>query len=267
MKPCRLAVLVLSVYAAGARAEPTVIYSGVPDKPASYLLGIDQIDVSSLIEPGSLESATRIFAYPGKRMGLDDMVSSRTGGVAEVVADHRRHRGWGISVGFERGPLGLRLAHQNKSAMRLSTIIPVGKRLEAKNSTAALSLDVGVAKIYTAYSANRGWGSSPLWNPDNPYGAMITATPSTDSRDVVLGMAVPAGRRVTFLTSFVHKDDRDEGNLDANQFALGGTYALSRRTDFYAAWTSTRFHSATGASLRELEKGSSALNVGMRHAF
>lgn len=270
MKPFRVTVFVLSVCAAGARAEPTVVFSGIPEKPASNLLGIDRIDVESLVDPGSTGNATRAFGYPGKRMGLDDMFdssASRTGGVVDVVQEARRHRAWGISLGIARGPIGLRVAHQNKTAARINSHVPLGKRMDAKNSTIAINYDVGVAKLYTAYSANRGWGSSPLWNPDNPYGAVIAATPSMDSRDVLVGMAVPVTRTMTLLTSFVRKDDRDEGNLDANQFALGGTYALSRRTDFYAAWTSTRFQGSNGAALRDLEKGSSALNVGMRHSF
>lgn len=268
MKPSHFSVFLLGMCAGVAHAQDTsIVFSGIPDKPASNLLGIDHIDVDSLVEPGSTGNATKVFGMPGRRMGLDNVSSSRTGGVADVINDARRHRGWGISVGFERGPVGLRIAHQNKTATRIASSIPMGKRNEAKNSIIAVNLDVGLAKLYTAYSANRGWGSSPLWNPDNPYGAVMTATPSTDSRDVLVGMAVPIRNNITFLTSFVHKDDRDDGNLDANQFALGGTYAISRRTDFYAAWTSTRFQNAAGISLRDLEKGSSALNIGMRHAF
>ena len=271
MKSSCFTVFIFSACAATAHAQDTsgasFVFSAIPERSASQLLGINQIDVDTLLEPGSTDNATKAFGVPGKRMGLDDMGSSRTGGMADVINEARRHRAWGISVGIERGPVGLRIAHQNKNAARIASSIPMGKRNEAKNSIIALSFDVGMAKLYTAYSANRGWGSSPLWNPDNPYGALMTATPSTDSRDVVLGMAVPFRNKITFLTSFVSKDDRDDGNLDANQFALGGTYALSRRTDFYCAWTSTKFQTAHARSLRELEKGASALNVGMRHAF
>ncbi len=269
MKSFCFTVFAIGVCAtAQAQGTPgsSFVFSGVPDKPATKLLGIDRIDVESLLEPGSTANATKAFGLPGKRMGLDDMSDAR-GPSAGTISDARRHRGWGISVGFERGPVGLRVAHQNKMATRIASSIPMGKRNEAKNSTIALNADVGPAKLYTAYSANRGWGSSPLWNPDNPYGAVMTATPSTDSRDVLVGMALPFRNNFTFLTSFVRKDDRDDGNLDANQFALGGTYAMSRRTDFYCAWTSTRFQTAQNRSLRELEKGASALNVGMRHAF
>jgi predicted porin len=245
-----------------------MVYHGVPVtsavSPSSVRL-TPHIDVSSLIEPGSADSATEVFGFPGKRMGLENVGASRTHGLAEVDADIRNHRAWGISVGFERGAFGLRVAHQNKNVARIAPAMSL-LRTDAKNSTIAANLNIGMAKVYAAYSANRGWGSSPLWNPDNPYGAFMASTPSTDSRDILVGMAVPL-RAVTLLTSFVHKNDRDLANRDADQFALGATYAISRKSDFYAAYSHTRFRPGMAGIPIDAGKGSSALNIGMRHAF
>ncbi|MFP5392793.1 MAG: porin [Gammaproteobacteria bacterium] len=236
----------------------------LPQPTQRYLQGLD---VDSLFEGGSPDSATQVFGLPGKRMGLDTVSSARAGGLADIDDDIRNHRAWGISVGFERGIFGLRVAHQNRNVAKVIPTLYVGNRLDAKNSTIAANLKLGVAKVYAAYSANRGWGSSPLWNPDNPYGAMMASTPSTNSRDILVGMAVPYGRATTLLASFVRKNDRDLANRDADQFALGATYAVSRKMDFYAAYSHTQFRPGMAGIPVDSTRGSSALNIGMRHAF
>ncbi len=267
MKPSRIVVLVVSACAASAHAQTSsMIYSGIADMPRSSLVSLPHVDVSSLLEPGSADSATRVFGFPGKRMGLDNLSTSRTYGLADVDNDALNHRAWGISVGFEHGLFGLRIAHQNKSVANVAPAMSLGNRIDAKNSTIAANLNIGVAKIYAAYSASRGWGSSPLWNPDNPYGAMLASTPSTDSRDVLVGAAVPYGA-TTFLASFVRKNDRDPANRDADQFAFGATYSISHSTDFYAAYSHTQFRKGMVGIPVDNAKGSSALNIGMRHAF
>ncbi|UUZ55254.1 hypothetical protein LP419_05555 [Massilia sp. H-1] len=148
------------------------------------------VDASSLVEPGMADSATRVFGYPGKRMGLDNVAPPHTVNLYELERETRNNRAWGLSVGIKTGLLTLRAAHQNKSVGKIASAMPLGNSIDAKNSIIAANIDIGRVKAYTAYSASRGWGSSPLWNPDNPYGAAMAATPSTDSRDVLVGVAV-----------------------------------------------------------------------------
>jgi predicted porin len=179
-------------------------------------------------------------------------------------------RAWGLSVGVEAGPLTVRAAHQNRHVARIHLYDLAGNSLEARNSIIAANFKMGWGSAYAAYSVNRGWGSSPLFNPDNPYGAGISTTPSTDSRDVLVGVAVPVGRSTTLLASFIHKNDRDLANRDANQMAIGATYTVSRRTDFYAAYSHLQnINGAAAAIGNALARGaaSSAVNIGMRHAF
>jgi predicted porin len=145
----------------------------------------------------------------------------------------------------------------------------MGNNMDAKNTILAANLRFGIATAYAAYSVNRGWGSSPLWNPDNPYGATMASSPSTDSRDVLVGLSLPVGA-TTLLASFVRKNDRDLANRDAHQVAVGASYAMSRRTDFYAAYSriSNRNGAAYTVGNASSPGGSSAaLNLGMRHAF
>ncbi len=175
-------------------------------------------------------------------------------------------RAWGMSVGFNLGPLTIRAAHQNRNVVKITRINPVDISMAAKNSIVAANMRFNWGTAYAAYSASRGWGSSPLFNPDNPYGAGITSIPSTDSRDVLAGVAVPITRATTLLASYIRKNDRDPADRDARQIAVGATYAVSRKLDFYAAYSHIRHQSGIqNANVRT--GGGGAINLGMRHAF
>ncbi|MET0983434.1 MAG: porin, partial [Telluria sp.] len=168
------------------------------------------------------------------------------------------------------GPLTVRAAHQNQSAVRVQFNSKTSNDAVARNSILAANLRLGWGTAYAAYSLSRGWAGSPLFNPDNPYGAGIARTASSNSRDVLFGMAVPVAQRTTFLASYISKDDRDLANQDANQFAVGASHAVSRRTDFYAAYSHIRNRNGaryTVGNASSQGSGNAAFNVGMRHAF
>lgn len=263
-----LLVMSLSACAAVAHAQTNVrphdVFTlSVPTPDGKRSVAV--VEVNDLFEPGTPETATRVFGYPGKRMGLSTVTEPRRFSLSNVERDGGS-RAWGKSVGIQGGPIHFRIAHQNRNVAKVQPLMPLGIRTDAKNSVFAANIDVGPAKAYAAYSANRGWGSSPLWNPDNPYGAAMAATPSTDSRDVLLGVAMPMGA-TTYLASFVRKNDRDLANLDAQQLAIGATYTMSRRLDFYAAVSHTQLRVGAAGIAAVKGNGSSALNLGMRHSF
>jgi len=189
--------------------------------------------------------------------------------VDTLGGDPMSDRAWGMTVGADVGPLSLRAAHQNRHVAQIHLYDLAGNNMDAKNSLIAANLRTRWGTAYAAYSANRGWGSSPLYNPDNPYGAGVASTSSTDSRDTLVGVAVPVTRSTTFLASFIHKNDRDAANRDANQFAVGASYVVSRSTDFYAAVSRTVNTSSAGILIGNAARptGSAGVNVGMRHAF
>jgi predicted porin len=243
--------------------------------------GLDYLVLSDVGDPfqgGSAGSATNLIGSGGRR--VDHSLQFRTARVRGVTAGASyggdridgspANRAWGMTLGLETGPLTLRVAHQNRHVAQVHLYDLAGNNMEARNSIVAANMKLKWGTAYAAYSVNRGWGSSPLFNPDNPYGAGLASTPSTDSRDVLVGVAVPCGRYTTLLASFIHKNDRDLANRDANQLAFGATYMLSRRTDFYAAWSHIQNINGAGYTVGNLGArggGSSALNIGMRHAF
>jgi predicted porin len=193
-------------------------------------------------------------------------VSAGTAYGEDRIDGSRASRAWGLTLGFDIGPLTVSAAHQNRHVANVRLYDQAGNNMDARNSILSANFRMGWGTAYAAYSVNRGWGSSPLFNPDNPYGAGVASTPSTDSHDVMVGVAVPLGSSTTLLASVIHKDDRDLANRDANQFAIGASYAASRRTDFYASYS--RIHSMGSAGTPVgYTNGTSAINIGVRHAF
>ena len=200
-------------------------------------------------------------AYEGRVAGLTTGAKWGKGDVDGSPSG----RAWGMTVGLSAGPLTIRAAHQNRNVAKITRYDQVGISMAAKNSILAANMRFGWGTAYTAYSASRGWGNSPLFNPDNPYGAGIAATRSTNSRDVLAGVAVPVTRSTTLLASFIRRNDRDPSNHDARQLALGASYTVSRSMDFYAAYS--HIQHLAGVRVGVKPGNGSALNVGMRRAF
>ena len=74
----------------------------------------------------------------------------------------------------------------------------------------------------------------------------------------------------TLLASVVHKDDRNAANRDAQQLAIGATYALSKRSKIYLAYAQIRNHNGAAymvGNATEVGTGDRAFNLGLRHAF
>ena len=221
---------------------------------------------SNLVNPSGTTIDSDVRYYSSQ---IDHISTGGSWTVDGLGSSATADRAWGMTVGVDYGPLSLRAAHQNRHVAQVQLYNLTGSNMDAKNSIIAANLRTRWGTAYAAYAANRGWGGSPLYNPDNPYGAGVASTSSTDSRDTIAGVAVPITRSTTFLASYIHKNDRDLANRDANQFALGASYVVSRKTDFYAALSHTINTNSNGTLIGGAARssGSSAVNIGMRHAF
>lgn len=163
-------------------------------------------------------------------------------GFGEVAGDSSANRQIGGAIGFARGPLMLKLAHHTTSDNFGAD--------DARNTLLAGKYDFGKAAASLGVGLNRGLGTN-------------------DNRDYMLGVTVPVGAG-TILASFIRKDDRTAANSDADQWALGYTHQLSRRTDLYTSFA--RINNDPGAAYTvgnatEAGSGNKAFNVGIRHKF
>ncbi|HZX29234.1 MAG TPA: porin [Telluria sp.] len=259
-------------------------YVGLQHDTVAVLLGrqytLDYqtlVDVGDPFKGGLAGTATNLVGYSGKRMdnairvqnqSRSGLFTAATYGFGEASGDWHANRVWGVSVGLTRGAFTVRAAHQNLNVTDTTMVMPV-RSYDARHSILAANLDLGPATVYTAFAVNKGSGDLTLWNPDNPFSAAVSSTPSTDSRDLLLGIAIPRGA-TTFLASYIRKNDRDPSDRDADQVALGVTYALSKRTDMYAAVSRiSNKHGAayTVGNASDPGRSTKAINFGLRHAF
>jgi predicted porin len=253
--------------------------SGPACAQVTPVFGLGPYRIADVIDPthGAIAATTNAVAHGSAGLESPGLYSVAEPVTAAVVSSDQAYgygqddflaagqdRSWGITVGLDYGALSLRGAHQDRHVANVHPFDQTGMNFDAKNSIAAANYRLSWGTAYAAYSASRGWGNSPLYNPDNPYSANMAGTTSNDSRDMLTGVAIPVTRTTTFLASFIHKNDRELANRDANQLAFGAAYTLSRRTDFYAAYSHIKQVSGLA------ENGSvsgSAINIGMRHAF
>jgi predicted porin len=171
--------------------------------------------------------------------GFSADLSWAPGGVADDAA---KNRNIGVAIGYANGPVVVKLAHHqaNNAAGTDRT----------KNTLLAGSWDFSVAVANLGYAVNKGTGTA-------------------DSKDLIAGVSVPFGSS-TVLASYIRHDDRTAADKDANQWALGYSYRLSKRTDLYTAYG--RIDNSNGAAFTvgnatDTGSGDRAFNLGMRHSF
>lgn len=178
------------------------------------------------------------------------------------------NRAYGAVIGFEQAPFTLRVAHQRRYNLSDATGVVPMVDYSSRNTLIAANMTLKVATIYAGYGVNRGFGSAP-YDPVAPYGTMVVPAFTDRSHDMLAGISIPYGN-ATFMLSYIRKNDRSVANRDATQLAAGVAYALSKRTNVYAAYG--RIDNRNGArftvgNASEQGSGNRALTVGLRHSF
>jgi predicted porin len=235
-------------------------------------------DVADPFHGGMAGSAANLVGYTTKR--YDNTIKytsprSRSGLIGSVIYsfgespfNSKVNRAYGATIGYEKGRVNLSITHQRKDNLLDATGTTPAVDQSASNSLVAANVDFGRFVGYAAYGHSKGDGSSQ-WDETNPYGAVAQRDPSTNSRDVLLGVAVPMGA-TTLLASVIHKDDRGLANRDANQIAIGASYALSKRTNVYTSVAKIQNRNGAGYTVGNASNrgsGDRAINIGLKHAF
>jgi predicted porin len=241
-----------------------------PDYPALT-------DLADPFQGGVVGTSSTLLGYTSRRYDntikyvtptLRGLSAAALYSVGETRYSSVTNKAYGATVGYADGPVTLSVAYQRKYSMVDATAVVPAADNSARNTLVTANFNFGPAIGYVGYGHNKGQDSS-AWDLDNPYGAMAQNNPSTDSRDTLIGVAVPRGV-MTYLASYIHKDDRSLLNQDANQVALGLTYAMSKHTGIHAAYA--RIFNRNGAAYTvgnegDRGRGNSAINLGLRHSF
>ena len=219
----------------------------------------------NLFPANTRTSNTVLYTSPNFN-GFDGDVAYTFGEQAE---SNKIGRQIGASVGYSNGPLNARLAYNNTSNENVVAAQSTGS---GRNWLAAANYDFAVAKAYVAYGANKGQSSALRNNTDrNAYSlTQLSAAPSTDSNNILVGATVPVGPAGTVMASFIRTNDKTRFNADADQWAVGYSYALSKRTSTYASYAKIKNKNNAGYTVgnnSNVGTGDKAFNVGVRHSF
>ncbi len=173
-------------------------------------------------------------------------------GFGETVDSSSKGQERSAAINYSAGNLKAALAFNDWTEKVVDTSTnpaTISFRANRKDWFLAANYDLKVAKIFAGMT-------------DTDFGGV-------KSNDYLIGAQVPFGNH-TFIASYINKDVRNAANRDANQIALGYTYAFSKRTNLYASWG--RIDNDSAVSYRvgnnsEAGTGEKAFNFGLRHLF
>lgn len=159
--------------------------------------------------------------------------------LGEAAGNNQKSRQYGVSLNYSAGPLFATVDYLNQ---RNATDTD-----GAKSTLVGATYDFGIVKANAGFDVEKG-------------------VAGLDQRDYLLGGSIPFGASAVQL-DYIRKNDRSNaGNAGAKQYALGYTYALSKRTNFYSSYTRTQQDSGAGY-VGVKGQTDKVLNAGIRHTF
>jgi len=157
-------------------------------------------------------------------------------GFGEAVGDTTANRQLGLSLGYANGPVNAVLAyHQQEN--------PAGT-LSDKTWFVGGTYNFGAVKAHASYADNK-----------------IETSANPKSRDYMLGVSAPVGAAGSIMGSFQHEKNRDS-DVKFNEFAVGYTHNLSKRTNLYTSLGYTKLEVPGVDDVK-----GNKFNVGIRHKF
>ena len=183
-------------------------------------------------------------------------------GLGETPGAARASRNIGFNVQYANGPIFVGLGYHE--AQNSIVTDPFDAR---KNVILGATYDFGVAKAHFAYGTIKNVVAQ---------GVLVTSTAPNaantnfgNSRNTMIGVSAPIGAGKV-MASYVRHDDKGVNNFDADQFGIGYTYALSKRTSLYTAYArinnkNNSFYTVGNAGNAGV--GNSAFNLGVAHSF
>lgn len=156
----------------------------------------------------------------------------------------------GVTFNYATGPVKLLASFDNVNAIDNSNTFKttlVGGSINWTELGAPLITNIG-------YQTNKGND--------------VVGIANVDSTALLLGLRIPLGAH-EILFSYIHNDNKNTGG-NAAQYALGYTYALSKRTSFYASIgeiINKNGGMIASGNASNAGYGDKAIDMGLRHSF
>lgn len=192
-------------------------------------------------------SNTVVYNTPDNLYGFKGALAYAFG---ETAGDTAAGSQVGVSLGYENGPLTIAYAYHHANNDLLATVSPFAAPLDVfKTHFIGATYDFGMLKLHAAFDQNKmGDGFK--------------------TQDYMVGVTVPFGAHSVFA-DYIHRKDKINDDANSNQFGVGYTYNLSKRTNFYTAYTYVKNNDNAFVSTSSVTPGSSVntFQIGMRHMF
>jgi predicted porin len=189
--------------------------------------------------------------------------------LGEQAGSNTAGRQFGFGLNFAQDALNARLVYNNRNNDTAAVgTAPAVNRDTGRNTLLAVNYDFKVVKAFFAYGADKGVNSAAL-PVANAYGYVVAPKASIDSNDLLVGAQIPVGSGI-IMASYIRKDDKTVNNQDADQWALGYSHLLSKRTNLYVAYAKIKNKNGAGYTVgnnNEAGTGDKAFNAGIRHSF
>jgi predicted porin len=207
---------------------------------------------TNLMNPSNVRTDNSI-TYSAPNLG--GLTVNALYGLGEFAGDNSRGRTFGLSAGYNNGPINVVAAYDNVNAATTAVSAINTNKLWLVGAT----YNFGVATLHAAFESEK-----------NDVGV--------DNRDFMLGVSAPVGAG-NVMASYIDRNDRNSTaarDTGARQLALGYTYNLSKRTNFYTAFARVRNERTSASFVGDASSGglapaaggdSNAFNVGVRHKF
>jgi predicted porin len=153
----------------------------------------------------------------------------------------------GASIGYANGPLTIAYAYHHAN----NETLPIAFDVFTSHFIGG-TYDFGMLKLHAAFDQNK------------------LADDSWKTQDYMLGVTVPFGGVHSVFADYIHQKDKVHDNANANQYAIGYTYNLSKRTNFYTAYTYVKNGDQAGVGIVDpnaVGNSVSTFQIGMRHMF
>jgi len=187
-------------------------------------------------------SNAAVYETPDNLYGLKGSVAYGFGGVA---GDTSAQSQVGVSLGYLNGPFTLSYAYHH--ANNEQSGVPGATSEAFKTNFVGAAYDFNVVKVHAAFDQNEQ-GST------------------FKTQDYLLGATVPFGAHAIFA-DYTHKNNKRIDRADANQYAVGYTYNLSKRTNFYAAYTYVKNQETSTIDTEVAGNSVGTVQAGIRHSF